>query len=262
MVFPNVSSFVNPPQAPRTPFMDLLSSTTEAEQNAPTSFGGDYFPDLRYVNAYLEEVVWIPAMGRWGVPSAAALIRVHVRKMSWALRNILNTWDEHDAALDFIKFTPASGEWMSAKYIEAVAHEVVATTIRVHLIGVQGPAASISLDYQPQAIEDMEFTFPQRLHFVGFLLEKSKRIANQVLLRETLYRYIVLPMTTLRSFARFRELEGMLTEEQKYHWLYVNPYKNTGCSHPTLEEQDQLRTISDAHWRQAKADRQRPSSLG
>lgn len=82
---------------------------------------------------------------------------------------------------------------------------------------------------------------------MGFLLEKPKRIANQVLLRERVYRYIVLPMTTLRLFDRFRELDRVLTEEQRYNWLYLNPYKNTGCPHPTVEQQEQLRIVSDAH---------------
>jgi len=137
------------PQAPQAPFMDLLSPTTEVEHDAPTSFGGDYFPELRSVNTYLDEVVWIPTMGRLEIPTAAALILVHVKKMCWALSNTLDTWDEYDAALDFIKFTLEGGKWMNPKYIEAVAHEVVAATMRVHSTGVQGPAASMSLEYQP-----------------------------------------------------------------------------------------------------------------
>ena len=226
------------------------------------SFGGDHFPDLASVNAYFNEVAWIPTMGRWGVPIASALLRVHVKKICKALSNTKDTWDEHDAPLDFMKFTPKGGEWVDPKYIEAVAHHVVATTMRVHSTGVQGPAARMSLDYHCQATEDRDFTFPQRLHFVGLLLEKSKRIANKVMLREGLYRYVVLPMTTLRSFDQFRELEGILTVEQKHNWLYVDPYKNTQCSHPTVEQQEQLRIVSDACWRQAKVVTQRPAPFG
>ncbi|XP_014562458.1 hypothetical protein COCVIDRAFT_10889 [Bipolaris victoriae FI3] len=229
------------------------SASPPSQPSVP--FWGYQFQNFGQVNAYLNEVCWFPSMDRYGFPQTGEQYKFHLERICIALRNISQVWDVQSAPWQFGKFIP-KGEWTDPRDIEAIAHTVVYTTMRIHVSGVTDFAQRRSIDLISLNSEDIDFTFPQRIHFVACLLSHSKAIAAEVMARVNIEKYVALPITCLRSFHPFNTKWLEVSPEEKRGWTEVKPYLGTGFTHPTPEVREQLTAISLARYQQAYAARQ------
>ena len=219
------------------------SPRENATQSRP--FSSIHFQSAEEACDYLNETVWYPSMGNYGIPQTDKQYRFYLLKLCKALQNTTNVWDAGSAPWNHNKFLPGSlGEWSKPKDIEAIAHMVLNNTMRVHEIGVKNLAHRRSTDYMSCNREDKEFTFPQRIHFLAELLAHSKTAAAEIMHMMNVEKYIAIPITMLRLFEPFDQRWKGTVGMEKRQWLELEPYNGTGVAHPMMEEQGNLRNMT------------------
>lgn len=216
-------------------------------QNFP--FWGVYFQSFDQVNTYLHEVAWFPSMGRYGLPQSAEQYKFYIEKLCSALLSLQNVWDIETAPWQLGKFLP-NGEWTEARDIEVIAHIVLLAAMRIHISGVTDFPHTRSIDYMSFNSEDIDFTFPQRMHFLAILLGHSKAAAAEVMARVNIDKYLAAPITALRRFDAFEEIWTNASSEEKKNLLEVQPYVGSGVTHPSPELQAQLTTMAATRYQQ------------
>ncbi|EMD69731.1 hypothetical protein COCSADRAFT_21917 [Bipolaris sorokiniana ND90Pr] len=244
-----------PDPANQPPLSKLWPQSAPPLSQPSFPFWGYQFQNFGQVNVYLNEVCWFPSMDRYGFPQTSDQYKFYLEKICIALRNISKVWDLQSAPWQFSKFMP-KGEWTDHRDIEAIAHTVMYTTMRIHISGVTDFAHRRSIDLISLNSEDVDFTFPQRIHFVACLLNHSKVIAAEVMARVNIEKYVALPITCLRSFHYFNDKWVEASAEERRNWTEVKPYLGSGFTHPTPEVREQLTAISLARYQQTYAGRQ------
>ncbi|KNG45227.1 hypothetical protein TW65_08065 [Stemphylium lycopersici] len=221
------------------------SESLPGKATQPTPFSSIHFQSAKEACDYLNETVWYPSMGNYGIPQTDRQYRFYLLKLCKALQNTTDVWDAGSTPWNYNKFLQGPlGECTKPKDIEAVAHMVLHNTIKVHKMGVTNLAHRRSVDYMPCNREDTEFTFPQRIHFLAELLAHSKTAAAEVMQMMNVEKYIAIPITMLRLFTSFDQRWKGTVGLEKWQWLELEPYNGTGVAHPTIAEQKVLRDMT------------------
>jgi hypothetical protein len=241
-----------PNQQPPNPGLPGPSSRSNV-----TEYDGEYFQTLAQVKTYCQELVWWPSMGPYGLPRTTQEKKHYMDVLKAALSSTADIWDKDSAPADFHKFVSgdpwSSGEWTGPKDVEAAAIIVLSQAVKIHVQGVVGLPFRRSNDYMAWNVEDMDFTFAQRIHFVAWLLEHSKVAAANVMAVQCVDKFVALPFTMLKAFPNFEQEWMSLSAEDKQHFKEVIPYERIEFKHPTEEQQKVLRERSQAVFQDAKA---------
>ena len=204
-----------------------------------SSFDQPRLPNGAAVTAYLGEAVWRPSMGMYGVPTTEEEKGYYVRRICLSLVNLYNLWDELKDVLTFaVKFAD-TGIWSDAKDIETIAHIVVNNAMRIHNFGVTGVAFRRSAEFESLNVEDMDFTFPQRIHYLARLFYHSKVVADNVMSGRDVAKYVALPITSLRRLPFFEEEWSGMSQVDRAVQTEIVPYPD-GLKHPSPTEREQL----------------------
>ncbi|KAI4650676.1 hypothetical protein J4E93_003033 [Alternaria ventricosa] len=235
--FPTMShSLVN--QAPKTypvpnpskPLPPPYSISSFAELELPTGAA---------VASYLEEVIWRPSTGNYAVPQNEAEKSYYVKKICFGLVNLSNLWDTVADVYPYaVKFSK-EGTWSDPRDIEVTAHIIVSNAMRIHRMGVTGLAFRRCEEFESLNAEDMDFTFPQRIHYLARLFWHSKVAADNVMLGRDVAKYVALPLTSLRHLPQFEEEWSTMSDQQRTVQTTIHPYPQ-GLRHPTSQEQEQI----------------------
>ncbi|KAG9194293.1 hypothetical protein G6011_04328 [Alternaria panax] len=171
----------------------------------PSSFVQTRIPKSAAATAYVDEVIWRPSTGVYGVPTTEAQKGFYVRKICLSLVNLYDLWDDpKDLLTAAVKFAD-TGIWSDQKDIETTAHLVVSAAVRIHNYGVSGVPFRRSPEFESLNAEDMDFTFPQRIHYLERLFYHSKVAADNVMSGRDVVRYAALPLTSLRRIPLFED---------------------------------------------------------
>ncbi|KAB2102370.1 hypothetical protein AG0111_0g9664 [Alternaria gaisen] len=204
-----------------------------------SSFDQPCLPNGAAVTAYLGEAVWRPSMGMYGVPATEEKKGYYVRKICLSLVNLYDLWDDPKDVLTFaVKFAD-TGIWSDAKDIETIAHIVVNNAMRIHNFGVTGVAFRRSAEFESLNAEDMDLTFPQRIHYLARLFYHSKVAADNVMSGRDVAKYVALPITSLRRLPFFEEEWSRMSQVDRAVQTEIVPYPD-GLKHPSPTEREQL----------------------
>jgi hypothetical protein len=116
---------------------------------------------------------------------------------------------------------------------------IVSNAMRIHKFGVTGAAFRRSEQFESLNAEDMDFTFPQRIHYLSRLFWHSKVAADNVMLGRDVEKYVALPFTSLRKLLPFEEEWSDMSNVDRMIQAEILPYL-PGLKHPSRAEQDQL----------------------
>jgi hypothetical protein len=223
-------------------------------------YGGEYFQNVEQVKAYIQELAWWPSMGTFGFPRTVAERKYYLDILKAAISSTADVWDKDIAPGACAKFTQyvdgdelLNGEWTGPKDIEAAAIAILSIALKIHAQGVTGLAFRQSIDYTYHYVEDLEFTFTQRIHFVAWLLKHSKVAAALVMATQCIDKFVAIPFTTLMYFKNFSDEWTLMFVEEKHNFAELIPYEDVDFNHPTEEEQTQLRERTGAAYKNAKA---------
>jgi len=204
-----------------------------------SSFAELELPTGAAVASYLEEVIWRPSTGNYAVPQTEAEKSYYVKKICFGLVNLSNLWDTVADVYPYaVKFSD-TGTWADPRDIEATAHIIVSNAMRIHRMGVAGLAFRRCEEFESLNAEDMDFTFPQRIHYLARLFRHSKVAADNVMLGRDIAKYVALPLTSLRHLPRFEEEWSTMSDQQRIVQTQIHPYPQ-GLRHPTPQEQEQI----------------------
>ncbi|KAL1798246.1 hypothetical protein ACET3X_002283 [Alternaria dauci] len=204
-----------------------------------SSFNQPSFPNGHAVAAYMSEVIWRPSMGMYGVPTTEAQKGYYVRNICLGLVNLYNLWDDSKYLLTASAKFADTGIWSDPKDIEVTAHIVVNNAMRIHEFGVTGVAFRRSAEFESLNAEDMDFTFPQRMHYLARLFYHSKVAADNVMSGRNIAKYVALPITSLRRLPFFEDEWSAMSQVNRVVQTEVLPYPD-GLIHPSPTEQAQL----------------------
>ncbi len=178
-------------------------------------------------------------MGTYGVPTTEAEKAYYVKQICLGLVNLSNSWDKLEDVIPYaVKFAD-TGIWSDSKDIEVTAHMIVSNAMRIHKFGVTGAAFRRSEQFESLNAEDMDFTFPQRIHYLARLFWHSKVAADTVMLGRDADKYIALPLTSLRTLLPFEEEWSGMSNVERMIQTEILPYP-PGLKHPSRAEQDRL----------------------
>ncbi|KAF1837093.1 hypothetical protein BDW02DRAFT_577360 [Decorospora gaudefroyi] len=240
---PNNLGAPKPSYGPPTP---PQPTPTTPNKQPPPSYGGVYFQHAGQVISHLNEVVWYPSMGDYGVPRTAHGRKFYLQKIELALANIKNVWDAETVPFDYAKFLPG-GDWTDPKDVEAIAHVVVSQAEKIHATGVVGPAFRRAKEFMSLNAEDVDFTFAQRIQFVAHLLAHSKMVAAQAMCSQGIHEIVALPITSLRLFEAFEREWAGFSDEEKVWRLRLVPY-DPSVAHPSVDLQKELKAQTAARF--------------
>jgi hypothetical protein len=204
-----------------------------------SSFGQLQLPTSAAANTYLEEVIWRPSTGTYGVPTNEGQKSVYVKKICLALVNLSNLYDTVKDVYPYAVKFASTGLWSDPRDIEATAHIIVGHAIRIHTLGVTGLAFRRCQEFESLNAEDMDFTLPQRIHFLARLFWHSKVAADDVMLGRDVIKYVALPLTSLRRLPLFEEEWSRMWDVDRRVQTQILPYPQ-GLRHPTREELDRI----------------------
>jgi hypothetical protein len=243
-----------PHPANRSSFAREQAQPSSSSSQQPVPFWGFKFKNIESVHTYLGEVAWFPSMDRHGFPKTPEQYKFYLEKICMALKNIQHVWDLETAPWQFSKFMP-NGEWTDPQDIEAIGHYVMFTAMKIHLSGVTDFAQRRSIDYMSCNADDIDFTFPQRIHFVAHLLNHSKAAAAEVMAKVNVDKYVATPITALRAMQFFERKWSKASPKERQSWTEVSPYIGSGVTHPSQEEKERLAAIALSRYQQAYAAR-------
>jgi hypothetical protein len=176
-------------------------------------------------------------MGMYGVPTTEAEKGWYVKKICMGLVNLSDIWDDPKDVIPYaVKFAD-TGIWSDSKHVEATAHLIVNHAMRIHKFGVTGATFLLSEEFESLNAEDIDFTFPQRIHFLTGLFWHSKVAADNVMSGRDIAKYVALPLTSLRRIPLFEASWSSKSEVDRK--TEIVPYP-PGLQHPTRAQQDQL----------------------
>ncbi|KAI4913935.1 hypothetical protein J4E90_005655 [Alternaria incomplexa] len=219
-----------PVPSPSRPLLQPYSISSFNELELPTGAA---------VASYLEEVIWRPSTGAYAVPQNEAEKSYYVKKICFSLVNLSNLWDTVADVYPYAVRFSKTGTWADPRDIEATAHIIVSNAMRIHKMGVAGLPFRRCEEFESLNAEDMDFTFPQRIHYLARLFWHSKVAADNVMLGRDIAKYVALPLTSLRHLPRFEQEWSSMSDEQRILQTQIHPYPQ-GLRHPTPQEQEQI----------------------
>lgn len=224
---------------------NLLSKVPPAPGQLP-NYHASSFSGPKDLNAHIKKPAWKPTAGVYGGPITHLDLELYTSKVYNALVNIQEVWDKDDCPIHFEKFH-AGGDCSNPRDLEATAILLVNQCIKIHRDGLTGFMFQRASSAPPHQY-DIELTFPQRIHWVAFLLEHYKQHAFRVMCQLGVDSYLGCIWTFLMSQKQFNTWIRSLPTHERHFCLNEVPYagitsNNLPVMHPIafLNERRRMR---------------------
>ncbi|KAF2029518.1 hypothetical protein EK21DRAFT_112890 [Setomelanomma holmii] len=175
---------------------------------------------------YLNRPIWRPYSKDHGVPKTAEDRLPYVKRIYDSMVHINEILDWNDFQQDARRFHTNNIWGANPQLIEAIAHQIVDTCIRIHTYGVTGAALACVPAYQVQTTRDLTFTFVERIYWMSILLRQFKFNANLAMQQDLIEVYLSRIWSTLLEKPEFVKWWKSLSDAEKDRYWRVYPFED------------------------------------
>lgn len=198
------------------------------------------FPSIRHATTHISLPAWAPISKNYGLPGTFADAEVCIKKVYNCLIHVNNVMDAKAHPEDLAKFLPG-GDWSNPEDLEAAATSIVFAINRLHSLGQQETPLWLTGDLRNPMGEDYMFTFHQRLHWVCFLIQHWKSLANRFMCQIALEAHVARIWSLVCMQPGFLQWWQGLTDQERQHRMEVEPYQ--GMTHYGFALAHQSQTV-------------------
>ncbi|KAF1938778.1 hypothetical protein EJ02DRAFT_468668 [Clathrospora elynae] len=209
---------------------DLLIACINAAGPSPTRatavtaqlqiLSGQHFHNFAAARNYLEETVWYPCSGTYGVPvtevdkayfsKKLCIVLAHASDIETIAHMMLASKVRLSVRQPDALIRPSSTFYHlrvpsllhhSRSLLSVLRpHMILRVATKIHTQDIIGIAFQRSKSFRSLHTEDESFTFLQRIRFLAYLLAHVKLVADQVMSQQYLKKYAALPFTGLCQY--------------------------------------------------------------